>query len=284
MDIPCTDSKSLVDKLQGVARKMEDDLKKWNEEVKGSRSTFYELNNYTTAQLVKLRKELGKMRANGGVAVVEPGVMLLLQSISPDLTPAAVKDSVLNFLMEAASPENQRTEAMLCSQHGEFSKQPVLSGNENLNAHHQPPSAIGLLNVNRFETNVILDAIKSDAIKPTSSRLTIEQLTGKVKDAFINLTSTYGFPPRLVLSALEQCGEDKYAAEDWCNEHLMAFTESEAQLDDEATYPESREEQMDLTEQQSESQSKINGKYSCTMLYIYLFLVLYLYVCLHRAV
>eukprot|EP00731_Ephydatia_muelleri_P024237 Em0016g508a len=256
MDIPCTDKESLVDKLQGMARKMEDDLKKWNEEVKGSRSTFYELNNYTTAQLVKLRKELGKMRANGGVAVVEPGVMLLLQSISPDLTPAALKDSVLNFLMEAASPENQRTEAMLCSQHGEFSKQPVLSGNENLNAHHQPPSAVGPLNVNRFETNVILDAIESDAIKPTSSRLTIEQLTGKLKDAFINLTSTYGFPPRLVLSALEQCGEDKYAAEDWCNEHLMAFTESEAQLDDEATYPESREEQMDQTEQESESQSK----------------------------
>ena len=270
MDIPCTDKESLVDKLQGMARKMEDDLKKWNEEVKGSRSTFYELNNYTTAQLVKLRKELGKMRANGGVAVVEPGVMLLLQSISPDLTPAALKDSVLNFLMEAASPENQRTEAMLCSQHGEFSKQPVLSGNENLNAHHQPPSAVGPLNVNRFETNVILDAIESDAIKPTSSRLTIEQLTGKLKDAFINLTSTYGFPPRLVLSALEQCGEDKYAAEDWCNEHLMAFTESEAQLDDEATYPESREEQMDQTEQESESQSKAYSKQlSCCYSVIY---------------
>ena len=267
MVIPCTDSEVLVDRLQGVARKMEDDLKQWNEEVKGRRLMFYELNNYTTAQLVKLRKELGKMRANGGVAVVEPGVMLLLQSIAPDLTPAAVKDSVLNFLMEAASPENQRTEAMLCS-HVEFSKQPsVLSGNENLNVHHQPPSAIGPLNVNRFETNVILDTIKSDTIKSTtvsqgklSSVLTFEQLTGKLKDAFINLTSTFGFPPRLVLSALEQCGEDKYAAEDWCNEHLMAFTESEAQLDDEVAYPELQEEQMNQTEHQSESLSKVNGK------------------------
>ena len=214
MVIPCTDSEALVDKLQGVARKMEDDLKKWNEEVKGSRTTFYELNNYTTAQLVKLRKELGKMRANGGIAVVEPGVMLLLQSISPDLTPDAVKDSVLNFLIEAASPENQRTEAMLCSEHDEFSQQAsMLSSNENLHAHHQPPSAIGPVNVNRFERNVILDTIKSDAIKPTtvsqeklSSRLTIEELTGKLKDAYIDLTSAFGFPPRLALSALEQCG------------------------------------------------------------------------------
>ena len=286
MVIPFSDRESLIDKLQRVAKKMEDDSKKWNEEVNESRSDFYELNNYTTAQLVKLRKELGKMRANG-VPVVELGVMLLLQSISPDLTPAAVKDSVQNFLMEAASLEYRSTEAMLCSQHGEFNKQPSqLSGKENLKTCNQSAPAIGPVNVNRFETNVIIDAIKSDAITTTtvsqhlqSSMLTFEQLTGKLKDVYINLTSTFGFPQSLVLRALEQCGEDRFAAEDWCNEHLMAFTEAEAQMDNEATSPELQDELMDQTEHESESQSRANGKYYFTiLLYIYSYPALYLYV------
>ena len=275
MVIPFSDRESLVDKLQGVAMKMEDDLKKWNDEVKESRLMFYELNNYTTTQLVRLRKELGKMRSNGVVAFVEPGVMLLLQSISPDLKPAAVKDSVQNFLIEAASLEYQSTETMLCSQHGEFSKQPSqLSGNENMKTCNQSAPAIRPVNINKFETNVIIDAIKSDDITTTtvsqhlqSSTLTFEQLTGKLKDVYINLTSTFGFPPSLVLRALEQCGEDRFAAEDWCNEHLMAFTDADALLD--ATYPELEEEQMDQSEQETESQSKANGKslsciFTCT--------------------
>ena len=272
MVIPFSDRESLIDKLQRVAKKMEDDSKKWNEEVNESRSDFYELNNYTTAQLVKLRKELGKMRANG-VPVVELGVMLLLQSISPDLTPAAVKDSVQNYLMEAASPENQNTEAILCSQHGEFSKQPsALPGNKSLN---EAAPVIVPVNVNRVEPNVTIDATKSN----TTSMLTFEQLTGKLKDAYINLTSTFGFPQSLVLRALEQCGEDRFAAEDWCNEHLMAFTEAEAQMDNEATSPELQDELMDQTEHESESQSRANGKYYFTiLLYIYSYPALYLYV------
>ena len=59
-------------------------------------------------------------------------------------------------------------------------------------------------------------------------------------------------------------GEDRYAAEDWCNEHLMSFTEAEAQLNDKVTYPELQEEQMDQTEQESESRSKaISKQLSC---------------------
>ena len=255
MVIPFSDKESLVEKLQGVATKMENDLKKWIDEVIESRIMFYELNYYTTTQLVRLRKELGKMRSNGGVAVVEPGVMLLLQSISSDLTPAAVKDSVQNFLMEAASLEYQ---AMLCSQHGEFSKQlSMLSGKEDLKTCNQSAPAIGPINVNRFEPDVIIDDITvSQHLQ--SSMLTFEQLTGKLKDIYINLTATFGFSERLVLRALEQCGEDKFAAEDWCNEHLMAFMEADAQLD--STDIESDEEQIDQNEHESESQSKATGK------------------------
>ena len=270
MVIPFSDRVSFIDKLQGVAKEMEDDLKKWSEEVKKNRSDFYELNNYTTAQLVRLRKELGKMRANGGVAVVEPGVMLLLQSISPDLTPAEVKESVVNFVSEATSPENQRIESMLCLQDSKLPSVP--SGNESLNAHHQYAPAIEPVNVSR--SDVIVETINNDAINTTSvsqdklnSDLTFEQLTEKGRDIFVNLTLNFEFHPKLVLRALKQCGEDRFAAEHWCNEQSMAFMEEEVQLDDDVTYPELQEEQqMIQTEQESGFNSKASGKCPCNVI------------------
>eukprot|EP00731_Ephydatia_muelleri_P016211 Em0009g635a len=59
MQFPC--SASVVDELQAVVKDMENDMQRWKDDVKESREKFYELNNFTTAQLVLLRRELGKL-------------------------------------------------------------------------------------------------------------------------------------------------------------------------------------------------------------------------------
>ena len=245
---------------------MEDDLNKWKDEVKKSRMEYYQLNNYTTAQLVVLRRELGKMKTNCVVTAVDPGVMLLLYSISPDLTPAAVKDSVQNFLIERASTVNHGVETIFTEQHGKFTVQACPSSiKENLHAHHQSSNPlIGTVNVNKFEPNVILQSASVDMEQSSTTSqgkpsdvLSVKKLSGKQKETYVNLTSSYGFPAGLVLSALEHCGEDRFSAQQWCLDHMDSHAEVEAHPDDEESDSKSLEEPMD---QESGPQNRASGK------------------------
>ena len=65
---------------------MEEELKKWNETVFEARNKFYELNYYTTIQLLLLRQELGALSAASDIIHVPSNILALLQSISPKVT------------------------------------------------------------------------------------------------------------------------------------------------------------------------------------------------------
>ena len=71
----------LVEDLQEHAKVMEDKLKTWNEEVSKARKQFYELNYFTTRQLLVLRNELGVLKKSSQSHQWEQ-VMALLMSIS----------------------------------------------------------------------------------------------------------------------------------------------------------------------------------------------------------
>lgn len=61
------------EKLQALARDMENELQKWKDEIKEARERFYELNNYTVLQLLSLRSELGKLKSTAAHAsVIKP--------------------------------------------------------------------------------------------------------------------------------------------------------------------------------------------------------------------
>ena len=269
MVVRCSENETLVGELQKGAKRMEDDLKKWTEEVRKNRTECYELNNYTTTQLVILRRQLGRMKTHGGTSAIDPGVMLLLHSISPDLTPAAIKDSVQNILIEMAHSECEVAEPMCTAQPDMFSQQALpLSVHDNLYSNRESCASKGTMNVNQFEPKVILDSVAVDGIKSNSattsqgkqsSTLCVEQLSGRFKDIYINLTSTFGYQPKLVLSALEHCSDDRYAAEIWCQEHMDSFDAADDD-DDGVLYSESDEEPMEETEQKSNYQSETHGK------------------------
>ena len=74
----------IVHNLQLQASKMEEDLRKWREELSEHRTQFYELNYFTTPQLLSLREELGQYKeCNPSLAKpVKSEVMSLIQCLS----------------------------------------------------------------------------------------------------------------------------------------------------------------------------------------------------------
>ena len=86
MDFGC--QQPLIEDLQGQAKDMEDELERWNKEVTLARKRFYELNYYTTRQLLVLRGELGRLKVPGQSSKSQQWgqVMALLESISSAVT------------------------------------------------------------------------------------------------------------------------------------------------------------------------------------------------------
>ena len=104
LQVPCSaDSKfqnEVVCQLQAQARKMETELSDWKEKVKQTRDRFYELNYYTTFQLLTLRRELGALKNSQETSVIFPNVLALLQSISLDITSEVVCDAVKQIITQ----------------------------------------------------------------------------------------------------------------------------------------------------------------------------------------
>ena len=104
LQVPCSaDSKfqnEVVRQLQVQAREMETELFNWKEKVKQTRDRFYELNYYTTFQLLTLRRELGALKNSQETSVISPNVLALLQSISLDITSDVVCDAVKQIMTQ----------------------------------------------------------------------------------------------------------------------------------------------------------------------------------------
>ena len=91
LQVPCSESESTITALQAQAKAMEAELAEWKEEVDCAQREFYELNYYTTAQLLTLRWELSMERA---AYDMDPNSLFLLQSISSQINSGAVRDVV----------------------------------------------------------------------------------------------------------------------------------------------------------------------------------------------
>jgi len=79
----CASADFIVNTLQDQIDHMNAELNMWNHNVKCMRNDFYELNYYTTSQLLVLRQALIKLKHNETCAL-ETEVLFLLQSISAE--------------------------------------------------------------------------------------------------------------------------------------------------------------------------------------------------------
>ena len=87
----------MVNKLQQQAKHMEEELQIWEEEVQQVRNEYYELNYYTTLQLLALCKELGRLKTFSQplfCAEINPHILALLESISTEISSPCVWEVV----------------------------------------------------------------------------------------------------------------------------------------------------------------------------------------------
>lgn len=101
LQVGCSTDRQVIDELQSQASDMEDELSQWEDDVKSRRECFYELNYYTTLQLLALRRELGRLKDPSKAVSISPEVLALLQSISTQVDPTHVINAVNQVLLDA---------------------------------------------------------------------------------------------------------------------------------------------------------------------------------------
>lgn len=220
-----------VSELQSFAKDMESTLEKWEKEVKRSRSCYYELNYFTTLQLLKLRKELGLMRQIPHRAA-DPEVLTLLECISPQITSEVVQDVVGNLSITRA-----HRETCLASDISHDTKAfpgynitatsdtgPKLSSSSMNNQDHHS-SMISL----HSESVSIASEVSETFLQSAKPLLTKNDLNDKQMQYFDDLFKNYNYGESLILKAIEECPDtaNLYDLQDWCDENEGMFSSDE---------------------------------------------------------
>lgn len=195
--MPCSTNKLIITQLQEQAKKMEDELKKWKELVKGIREQFYELNYFNTMQLLVLRRELGKLKR--GSHIVSPDVLALLVSISSQISPQGIFNVVHhvteNVLMGPSEVGDAGEMEVTCHTPDELM-----------------PGAV-----------VQLTTEPESLENENESGLTEEDLSEAQKEMLTNISNRLNCSKKLVLMAFEECPgdeNDQYDFRLWCIENM----------------------------------------------------------------
>jgi hypothetical protein len=199
-----------VKQLQAYAKQMEDDLDSWEKKVKESRGRHYELNYYTTLQLLRLRKELGLVRQNP-TKMVDPQILALLESISPTVTSSNVQSVIGSLVMDLQLQaedfeENTQIEPADIATTEDLIGAPL----ETMELHEATPAYM------KMQSSSSLSLVKPND-KP---QLTKRDLTDSQKKIFTDLVEYKKYDELLVLKAFEQLPEESnlYDIQDWCDE------------------------------------------------------------------
>ena len=215
MEVICGPDK--VEALATQARLMEHELENWVSKVKLTRKQYYELNYFTTPQLIILRRELGKLKsAHANISTVNPMVLSLLQSVSPDIS----KEIIIRIVKEVPSlPLHDSLPSSFSHVSNGDSKRSDQTTAE-------PRSA----NVMRLSM-----AKQAKVSSKKSYTSTDDKLSNEQREILIYVVDRFGFPKQLVFKAFEACkGEvNKYDIQNWCMENAEKYQFCEENTDDE---------------------------------------------------
>jgi len=171
------------------------------------------MNNFTTLQLLSLRREFGSLNKQLSDSEVNPKLLMLLKSISVDVTASIVKDSLQSTLSQPTNEADQSEENSIVQDTAEETTEVVM------------------------ETETIeLVAEKSCSPELTREELSYDKLDPKMQKLFNHFVEFFGYPPQYVLAAISQCGvnANEYEIEGWCEantEGLLAADTSSPQTD-----------------------------------------------------
>ena len=214
----------MVTILQQQAKDMEEELQTWEEEVRQARKEYYELNYYTTLQLLTLRQELGRLKTSEQPRAhiqINPQVLALLESISTEITSPHVWEVVKSVTAE------QQREASVAAQHHTCTNMFSVSTagpTSRVVSSVQPRQPILADNI-LAPVDMQASASASRA-RPQQPKLTHDQLTEKQREMFDNFMNC-DYSEQLILVALEKFGEDPYEAENWIIENASQYGSSD---------------------------------------------------------
>ena len=186
----------IVEDLRDQAKEMEDELERWNKEVVCARERFYELNYYTTRQLLVLRSELGGMKSEQ-TSQLHPRaqVMALLESISWAIPPCALAGVV----QKAASDLTQVSPRVI--EHS-----PVLPSTPvEREAPLETISMPALPLVSQLASGTQPVARVALSLPPV--RLSQEDLSEKQMSLFTDICESMGYGEMTALKAIEEVGD-----------------------------------------------------------------------------
>ena len=242
MTFPCA-LPNAVEELKKVASKMEVDLDKWKKEIQEKRDEFYELNYYTTQQLLLLREELGRLK-EPREDQVKPHAMALLQSISREVPADAMK----RYVQQVASILEQQRAAIASNRENTI-KEPVTSfSHVQLSVQNAAkPTVMSASSLTAEASSALMaDLLKSEGAK-TSAPLAQTQeheLTNDRKAILVNLEQNFEYSRQLILLAFERCDNpsDKNEVSRWCLKNQDKYNYEDEDEDEEDDEPMEEEE------------------------------------------
>ena len=255
----------IVEDLQKIAYNMETALDEWKEEIESRCDAYYELNYFTSQQLLLLREELGRLK-NSVIVELSPVTLSLLQSVSRLVTSENVKDTVKGMATLLEETHDGVIKHHQIPQNVQISAS-IGAGCNQLHQQIQEPAS---------STSAIMDDIlknessKSDVLLPL---LQEETLTKDQQSILINLEEIFEYPKKLILLAFERCENpnsyDEVLA--WCEQNSMLHkydvedSRQEAEIKDDLTTgsysdeePEEMDEDFEPTELESQTYKEEN--------------------------
>ena len=224
MELQC--QPHLVQTLQERAREMEEDLEKWRNNVKDARNEFYELNYFTTRQLLVLSSELGKLRKDGSGHRLQAQVMALLHSISPDVSSSDVEQAVTSSDVKQAVATKGRRDVLLHTP--EIVTEFPLSESSFPSFHLRPrcspsPSEASVSPVHTQSSE------HSPAKQSGRVNLSTDDLDSNQSQTLTELTEKFGYTELQVLRAMEELKTgDQYEILHWLTQHEGELSEMES--------------------------------------------------------
>ena len=228
MEFSCRED--FVNDLQHQAKKMEDELEEWNRKVADTRKKYYELNYYTTRQLLVLRSELGQLRKK--YKLPQQGqVITLLSSISMEIAPEVVERVVCDVssqLMQVKETAKNKATETKC-------REPVLGEVATLT------SSLYAQSQDRAPSAASVQSL-------SLSKETLNEIQTK---SFTNLTQKYGMDEKEALEAIQRF-PNYDDIETWLKTEFVQSTDNddniEENIDDEDIQSESDESESDESE------------------------------------
>ncbi len=196
-----TKAKVKVITLQDYIRALDRQLIAWKQSVDNARGKYYELNYFTTIQLLQLRKELGMLTQPNATHIVKPNMLMLLKSISPQVDSRVVVGSML----VATQPEPMDYE-------GEVEAITTATAIATTTDVEVMESSLD------FEKQDPQQSISSPSATLGLPSLMYEDLTEHQQEAYAHCVDFFGYSKRHVLRAFKECGKEatKYDIEPWC--------------------------------------------------------------------